>query len=223
MISMVFVGYALAHLALFGWALRLLLRYRSPATVPLLIVTFGLIYDNAILAAGSTIGHGPTLQNLSVPRYFMHAFGTPLLMLAGLGLARRSGSVAAGNSLVAIGVIAAVLAMIVVGAETDLLRLDLEAKAAGDLVSYGNRASAGPPIAALVTIAVLIAAGIIVWRRGAGPWLLAGAIAQTAAAALADAVAIAGNLGELSLMAGLISTDQVLATGNRQTRPAQAR
>lgn len=52
MTPLIFLLYALGHLALFGWALSLLLRRSSPATVPLLIVTFGLVYDNALLAVG---------------------------------------------------------------------------------------------------------------------------------------------------------------------------
>lgn len=39
----------------------------------MLIVTFGLIYDNAILAGGGMLGHGDVLERLSVPRFFMHA------------------------------------------------------------------------------------------------------------------------------------------------------
>ena len=89
--SIVFLLYALAHIALFGWTLRLFLQHRYPATVPLLIVLFGLVYDNAVLAGGAWIGHGELLERLSVPRFFMHAFGTPLLMLSAIGLTALGG------------------------------------------------------------------------------------------------------------------------------------
>ena len=211
MVSLVFASYALAHLALFGWVLRLFLRYRQPATVPLLIVVFGLIYDNAVLAGGASIGNGELLQRLSVPRFFMHAFGTPLLMLSALGLVRRSGASWARKPVVAAGVATLTLAMIAVGVETDLLRLDLVAKEAGGVVSYGNASTSGPPVAPIVTIIGLIAAGVMVWRRNGGPWLLAGALAQCAAAAIGNAILIAGNLGELALLAGLLVTDANLS------------
>jgi hypothetical protein len=212
MTSLVFLFYALAHLALFGWALRLFLLHRHPATVPLLLVAFGLIYDNAILAGGAWIGHGELLERLSVPRFFMHAFGTPLLMLSALGLVQRSGVAWARNVVVAAGVAALTLAMIAVGAEADLLRLDLVAKEAAGVVSYGNASTEGPPVAPSVTIVVLIVAGVMVWRSNGGPWLLAGALAQFVAAAIGDTIVIAGNLGELALLAGLLLTDARLST-----------
>ena len=205
--SIVFLLYSLAHIALFGWTLRLFLQHRHPATVPLLIVLFGLIYDNAVLAGGAWIGHGELLERLSVPRFFMHAFGTPLLMLSAIGLVRRSGVTWVRSGLIAGGVASLTLAMIAVGVEADLLRLHLVAKDPAGVVSYGNASSVGPPIAPVVTILVLIAAGVIVWWHNGGPWLLAGAVAQLVAAAIGDAIVIAGNLGELALLAGLIVTD----------------
>lgn len=215
--SIYFLLYALAHIALFGWALRLFLQHRHPATVPLLIVLFGLIYDNAVLASGAWIGHGEILDRLSVPRFFMHAFGTPLLMLSALGLVRRSGADWARRGVVAGGLVAFTLAMIAVGVEADLLRLDLVAKEQAGVISYGNASTAGPPIAPVATIVVLIAAGMVVWRRKGGLWLLAGAVAQFVAAAIGDAIVIAGNLGELALLAGLIVTDARLSNSLEPT------
>lgn len=220
MISLVFLIYAFAHIALFGWAMRLFLQHRHPATVPVLIVLFGLIYDNAILASGASIGHGELLARLSVPRFFMHAFGTPLLMLSALGLVCRCGADWTRNAVVAVGVATLTLVMIAVGVEADLLRLDLVAKEPAGVVSYGNASTAGPPIAPVVTIVVLIAAGLVVWRHKGGPWLLAGSVAQFVAAAIGDAVVIAGNLGELALLAGLVATDARVSTAADRSQNA---
>lgn len=218
MISIVFLCYALLHLALFAWAVFLLLRHRHPSTVPLLIVTFGLIYDNAVLAAGQAIGHGELLERLSIPRFFMHAFFTPLLMLTALGLIRRAGADWARSGAVAVGVVVLTLLMITTGLEKDLLSLQLVAKEVSDLVSYGNAASSGPPLAPIVTILILIAAGVIVWRKGGGLLLLAGAVVQFIAAAVGDAVAVGGNLGEIALLAGLIATDHRLSVREDRMR-----
>lgn len=211
MTSTVFLLYALIHAALFAWALALLVRYRHAATVPLLIVTFGLIYDNAMLAAGGAIGHGELLERLSVPRFFMHAVGTPLLMLAALALMRRAGVKWARTSLAAIAIAGLTPAMIAVGFDADMIGLQLEAKSIAGVVSYGNAATSGPPIAPTVTIAILIAAGVGVWRHGGGPWLLLGSLVQLAAAMIGDAIVIAGNLGEVALLAGLVVTDSRLS------------
>ncbi|HET9428397.1 MAG TPA: hypothetical protein VFO69_08580 [Allosphingosinicella sp.] len=211
MTSWIFLLYAAGHLALFGWALILLLRHRHPATVPLLIVTFGLVYDNVVLAGGAAIGHGELLERLSVPRFFMHAFGTPLLMLSALGLMRRSGAQWSRTSLPAVGIAALTLAMIAVGVEADLIGLELAPKAPDGVISYGNAASHGPPVAPVVTIIVLVIAGIVLWRRKVGAWLLIGALVQFAAAAIGDAIVIAGNFGELALLAGLVMSDARLS------------
>lgn len=215
MTSLVFLLYAIAHLALFGWSLLLFLRYRKPATVPLLIVTFALIYDNAILAVGGQIGHSELLQNLSVPRFFMHAFGTPLLMLTALGLMRLGCGKWALNSVLAAAIFVLTLAMIAVGVDAELIHLHLDPNQTAGLVSYGNAASRGPPVAPTVTILVLIVAGVMLWRHRVGPWLLVGAMVQFAAAAVGGAILIAGNLGELALLASLILTDSRLSRDSR--------
>lgn len=221
MTSLVFLIYALAHTALFGWALRLFLQHRHPSSVPLLIILFGLIYDNAVLAGGAWIGHGELLERVSVPRFFLHAFGTPLLMLSAMGLVRRSGVTWVRSGLVVGGVAALTLAMIAVGVVADMLRLDLVAKDQAGVVSYGNASTMRPPIAPVVTIVVLIAAGVIVWWHKGGLWLLAGAVIQFVAAAIGDVIVIAGNLGELALLAGLIVTDARLSDSLEPTRSSR--
>lgn len=217
MTPLIFLFYALGHLALFVWSLVLFLRHRHPGTVPLLIVTFGLIYDNAMLAAGGFIGHGELLERLSVPRFFMHAFGTPLLMLSALGLTRRAGPGWAHSRVTAVLIASLTLAMIAVGVEADLVALELRAKEVAEVVSYGNAATRGPPVAPIVTIFVLITAGAAVWWQSRQPWLLAGALAQFAAAAVGDAIVIAGNFGELALLAGLVAADNHLPGVRKKT------
>lgn len=211
MTSVIFLLYAVAHLALFAWAMLLFLRHKHPATVPLLIVTFGLVYDNGVLAAGSMIGHGEVLEHLSVPRFFMHAFGTPLLILTALGFMRRTDAVWTRSGALAASLAVLTLLMVAIGVHADLLNLELTVKQTGDLISYGNAGKDGPPVAPIATILVLIGAGAAVWRRAGAVWMLLGAIAQFIAAAIGDMVVVAGNLGELALLAGLVVTDSHLS------------
>lgn len=211
MASLAFFAYAIGHCALFFWALLLFLRRRTPGTVPLLLVTAGLVYGNAMLGLGRYVGHGPVLEDLSVPRFFLHAIVTPMLMLSALGLVRRAGVAWARTAAVTIAVTALVLAMIALGFHTDMIRLQLEAKDAAGVVSFTNAAASGPPLPALVVVAVLIAAGLLVWRRTRWPWLLAGALAQLVLASLGDAIVVAGNLGELALLTALVAADWRLA------------
>ena len=216
----IFLLYAAGHFALFGWALLLLLRHGRATTVPLLIVTAGLVYDNLMLAAGSSIGAGEQLRQLSVPRFFLHAVATPLLILSGLGLARRAGSRIVRSRAVAAAVLLLTLAMVAVGFRAEMLSLELVLEQTGGIVRYGNGATDGPPLAPVVTILLLIAAGLLVWRSGGGPWLAAASLAQFAAAAIGDAILVAGNFGELLLLAGLVATDWAL--GCARPEPAHA-
>jgi len=57
--------------------------------VLLLLVTLALLYDNAVLALGKTIGEGETLINLNAVRYWLHAFCTPLLIPVGYYILRK--------------------------------------------------------------------------------------------------------------------------------------
>ena len=52
-------------------------------------------------------------------------------------------------------------------------------------------------------------------------WLLAGAVIQFVAAAIGDVIVIAGNLGELALLAGLIVTDARLSDSLEPTRSSR--
>lgn len=223
----IFLFYAVGHLGLFAAAIALLVTRGQAATVPLVLVTAGLVYDNAMLAFGGTIGFGQQLEQLSVPRYFMHAVSTPLLVLTALGLLQRAGPKWSRAPLTWGFATLLVIAMIGVGFWSDMWRLALEPQSEAGLVSYGNANSV--PIAPMVTIVVLIVAGVVLWRHGAGPVLLAAALLQFAAAALGEALVFAGNLGELLLLAGLVWTDWKLVpssapqAGSRAALPGAAR
>lgn len=54
---------------------------RYDETVLLLVVIFGLFYDNLIILLGSKIGEGNILESLSFMRYMLHALITPTLIL----------------------------------------------------------------------------------------------------------------------------------------------
>ncbi|NJN79853.1 MAG: hypothetical protein HC797_04930 [Anaerolineales bacterium] len=57
----------------------------------MLIVLFGLMYDNLMIAIGSFIGEGALLKNLNAGRFFIHALITPTMMIFGFGVLRKAG------------------------------------------------------------------------------------------------------------------------------------
>lgn len=223
MTNAVFIAYAAGHLALFAWALRLFLTRRTPSTAPLLLVTFGLVYGNLMLGLGASVGEGELLRNLSVPRFFLHAFVTPLLMLSALGLARRAGVRWAGGSAAAAMVSLLAVAAVAIGVYADMILLQLDPGVRAGVVSYGNAGGLRPPPAPIVTILVVLAFGLAIWRKARWPWLFAGAALQFVAAAIGDRLVLAGNLGELALLAGFVATDARLrAAGAVEQQRAEA-
>ncbi|MEU4564686.1 hypothetical protein AB0F72_40410 [Actinoplanes sp. NPDC023936] len=200
MVSVLFGLVAVAEIALLG--LVIVLRRRQPDwTLSLLVlVVLALIYDNAVVAIGSTLGEGPLLRALSFPRYVTHALLVPLLIMVAVGLGRRYGvRFFAGRAVpAAFGVLT--LLLIAAGAWADILTLELEPTRYADTLRYTNAAANGPPIPAIIAILVMIGAGVALLMRARWPWLLVGGMAMFAAAGAGAAVLWLSNLGELVLI-----------------------
>jgi len=217
MTSTIYLAYAVAHFGLFVWAARLFLRCRHPSTVPLMLLTAGLVYDNAALGLGRFVGLGDTLENINAVRYTLHGFLTPLLMLSGLGLAQRARVGWAKNGVVVSLIVGATVAMVLLGLYYEVVTLRLVPDLVGDLVAYDNAGGIEPPVPPLVTILVLIAAGAAVWRSARWPWFCVAATAELAAAVGGGVLpVVAGNLGELVLLAGMVATDWRLSDPARR-------
>nr|BFE70199.1 hypothetical protein GCM10020092_035000 [Actinoplanes digitatis] len=137
------------------------LRRRRPdwALSMLILVIMALIWDNAVIAVGGTLGEGEPLRTLSVPRYVTHALLVPLLIMVGVGLGRRHGirTLAGRTAPAAFG--ALTVALVAAGLWLDVLTLELEPTRYADTVRYTNAASHGAPIPAVVTVLVLIGIG----------------------------------------------------------------
>lgn len=172
----------------------------------LALIAAALCWDNLIIAAGSSIGAGDLLRTLSIPRYVAHAVLTPLLIIVAFGVAglRRRAWV---------WILAVVL--IALGVWTDLVNMSLEVREYGGTLRYAY-AHATPPIPSIVTVVVLIGAGVVLWRRAGVPWLCLGALAMFGAAG--SGVFWLGNAGELVLISSILATAATLR--RRQNQPA---
>lgn len=201
-------------------ALVITMRRRQPdwALTLLILVILALIWDNTVIAIGSTIGEGETLRTLSVPRYVTHGLLVPLLIMVGVGLGRRQGiqALAGRTAPAAFGALTVVL--IAAGVYFDIVGLDLQPTHYADTLRYTNAASHGAPIPAVITILVLIGIGITLLVKARQPWLLAGSAAMFVAAALGAVAFWTANIGELLLIIGLWWTAaQTARTGDRVT------
>lgn len=216
MVSLVMAGMGLCMLALGGLALRR--REAVGGAAPLVaLICLGLAYDNLAVAVGRLLGFGGTLEAVSAPRFWIHALLTPLLIVACGMLAARLGVGWAASRPAAIAGGALVLALIALGAVEDIIELELAPKEYADLLRYTNEGSEGPPIPAIITILVLFALGVAVWRTAGSPWLCLGSLTMFVAAAAGTSHLWVGNLGELALQVSIAAT---LAAAARTGLPA---
>jgi hypothetical protein len=191
------------------------LRFRAEAgAVALLValITVGLAYDNLAVAVGQLIGYGDLLRAVNVPRFWLHALLTPLLIVVGAILVGRLGIGWLRTRIAAVVVSGLVAALIVVGVIEEIVHLELVPEDAGDALRYVNDAVSGPPIPAIVTILVLIGLGGLAWRTAGLPWLFAGSVAMLLAAGLGAEILWLANVGELVLQAAVVATLATTAT-----------
>lgn len=203
------------------WLGRLLAATRSLAALFTLIVTLGLVYDNGIIAAGSLIGEGPLLEALNWPRYVIHAFATPLLVIVPLDQASRAGLSWAGQSAWRVLLWGLTLLLIAYGVIYELLPLSLVAEAENGVLSYAPAGGAGFPVPAIATMVVLTVIGIILWSARSWPYLALGALLAFIGFGVAPALdfTVLGQIAEVVLIGGIALTENWLA---QRARPSTA-
>ncbi|MFD3326656.1 hypothetical protein [Streptomyces sp. NPDC058701] len=158
-----------------------------------------LAYDSAVIAAGRVLGEGDVLEVLSVGRFVVHAFGTPLVLPCA-ALALRWGR----RELAAAWAGAVILTAL--GVAMTLPGLELESRRWADTLRYADATPGGFPLAAVSAIVLLFLMGLVAWLRHRRPWIAVGALAVFAASAAAFAAPPLGNLGEALMLAGLLLT-----------------
>jgi uncharacterized membrane protein len=174
---------------------------RNNYVLLLLLVLAGLFYDTFIIGIGKFIGEGSLLQTLNAGRFYVHALLTPTMMIFSFGVLRKAGIKWAQGKAAHIIVCIITTLLIMLGAFSDILRLDLHVKTVADTLRYVNEGGMkGPPIPAILTIIFLLIAGISLWRNTGWRWLAIGAIVMfiAAGAGIGDMFYI-GNIGEVIL------------------------
>ncbi len=172
-----------------------------------LIVVYGLAYDNLVVAAGGALGEGTLLKALNTPRFWVHALFTPAMMISAFGALRKTGSKFAQSKVWHIIICTLATALTVLGSYIDILNLDLVFSPEGGVTKYSNafELMKGPPIPAVVTILVVLIFGIIMWRNVKWKWLFVGSLLMFIAAPMAS-MPFFQNVGEIAFAAGLVTT-----------------
>ncbi|NTU71457.1 MAG: hypothetical protein HGB10_06525 [Coriobacteriia bacterium] len=210
MLTAAYIGFALAQLVIAIWGFVLFARRRSLGAFTLALPIALLVWDNAIVAAGATIGDGSLLVALSWPRFVGHALLTPIWILTGFELMRRVGAPRLQGRVSVIAEWVLYLAMATLGFVRSVVLLEFEPVIQGDLFYYTNGGGfPGPPVPALVMVVVVIVAGVIIWRRTGWSWLLAGGVVMFVAAAVPISVAgfFVSNAGEVALSLAFVATE----------------
>ncbi|WP_150239623.1 hypothetical protein [Nocardiopsis quinghaiensis] len=217
MTSLVFAVFSVVHLCLTVWLVRLALVRHSTHTWLVAAVAAGLVYDNAIVALGSSLGAGDLLFALNLPRFVVHALVTPLLVVFAVGAARDLGLAWARSRAVHAGFSVLAAALVAYGVVADLVGLTLVPGREGDALRY-SAAEPTVPVPSVVTIVVLLLVGVALLVRARSGWMLLGAAIMTVVSAVPDAPLVVGNLGEVALIAGLALTAR--KTGHASLRPS---
>lgn len=185
------------------------LRLRRPSGLryaPIsLLVLGGLVYDNVVLGLGGLLGRGDLLRSLSVPRYWIHAIGTPLLILVVLEIGERCGLSWAKRRRSAWVALAFVL--IGFGLGHDGFGQKLTFTTDGGTARYANDAVTGPPTSAIAVIIVVLAVAVMIWQHGYSAMMAVCSVIMLVGAAVGATIPLIGNLAEgffvLALLAGM--------------------
>ena len=205
--SIIFFIVGLVQLSIAIYGTKQLRSHFNWYALLVLIVVYGLAYDNIVLASGAILGEGTTLKALNTPRFWIHALFTPAMIIAAFGALRMTGSNLGKNKTAHIVICIIATALIALGSYIDLIKLDLVYESENGIFKYVNQfvLMPGPPIPAVLTIIFALAFGVMMWRNIKWPWLFVGSLLMFIAAPMAS-IPIFQNVGEIAFAAGLVTT-----------------
>jgi hypothetical protein len=200
MLTAIYFSYSLTLLMLIGYAFATRPPGKRGYWILLVLVLFGLLYDNLVIALGAFLGKGDLLEFLSVGRFVGHAFATPLLTIFAFGVARHAGLGWAQGKTAHALICLFTTVLIGIGFYGEVVLLKLEAVYLSDILRYTYAGPKAPPIASISTILVMSIIGIALWRSTGWKWLAIGSMIMLIAAGAGTGEHIfISNLGEVVL------------------------
>ena len=172
-------------------------------------VLIGLMFDNVVLALGSPLGRGQLLRALSIPRYWIHAIGTPLLILLVLEIGSRCGLSWTQRRRWAWTLFAFV--GIGFGLGHDGFGQKLKYSTSGGVARYANEAVKGPPVSSIAVIIIMIAVSVMIWQRGYSSMMAVCSLVMLVGAAVGASFPLLGNLAECFFVIALLAGMQAAA------------
>ncbi|MFA9557691.1 hypothetical protein ACERII_10335 [Evansella sp. AB-rgal1] len=173
----------------------------------LLLVIAALMYDNSILALGRYIGQGALLESLNVPRYWMHALFTPLL-IPFVWQTLRSADVTWIKTSVATCTVIFLTGTIILLEVIPLFGIELQAVWQNGVLSYTRVNKTGAPFMIIIVTLTILLTSILLWRKQGWKWLFIGLVLMGVVGLLANPFhsKAMGNVSELVLIISLLAT-----------------
>ena len=211
--------YTLAHLVVAGWGLSVWRLSRRIGTLLIILVGLGVAYDNLILSLGNSLGAGPLLLGLSVPRFVLHQLILPWLIVAAFQQAKVAGQRWANHRASGWIILALTLAVMIAGILTRLVPLNLEPAVMDGVTRYVAVGTKGPPLVSILSIGFVGFVGLLLWRRNGWRWeFLAAVLVFIGEGIPVEWVRrILGSGFEVLFLIAMLTTDRWLALNQAQT------
>ena len=211
--------YTLAHLVVAGWGFAVWRLTRRTGTLLIILVGLGVMYDNLILSLGNSLGEGPLLLGLSIPRFILHQLILPWLIVAAFEQAKAAGHRWANHLASGRIILALTLAVIAAGILTRLVPLNLEPAVTDGVTRDVAVGTKGPPLVSILSIAFVGIVGLLLWRRNGWPWEFFAAVLVCVGEGIPIEWArrILGSGVEVLFLATLLATDRWLALSQDRT------
>ena len=212
--NIIYIVVGLIQLGIAIYGTREVRKHFSWYAMLVLIVVYGLAYDNISIALGAYIGEGTLTKALNALRFGVHALFTPAMIIAAFGALRMTGSKFAQSKTWHAIICLIATALIALGSYTDIINLHLVLVQNGAVLKYVNDFEflKGPPIPAVLTIIFVLVFGVMIWRNIKWPWLFVGSLIMFIAAPMASQP-LFQNIGEVAFATGLVTTQIRAARG----------
>lgn len=168
--------YTILNLVLMVWGIYIWQRKKDLKTFLIIAISFGLVYDNAILSLGGFLRGGELLYYLSLPRFILHQVVLPGVIWATFEQVRLAGLPWAQGITANRIVIGLSISVIILGILTRILPLDLQLVEMGGINRYINQGVSGPPIVSIISIGFAAVMGVFLWKKIQWPWVFLTAV-----------------------------------------------
>ena len=211
--------YTVAHLGVAAWGISIWRLTRRIGTLLIVLVGLGVVYDNLILSLGNSLGAGPLLFGLSIPRFVLHQLILPWLIVAAFEQAKVAGHKWANHTASGWVILALTLLVIAAGVFTRLIPLNLEPAVMDGVTRYVAVGTTGPPLVSILSIGFVGIVGLLLWRRNGWPWeFLAAVLVFVGEGVPIEWVRrILGSGFEVLFLVAMLATDRWLARNQDRT------